>query len=108
MVILVLRCVFMSMLMIVFVVMSARLIAMTAFGAMLRIMSVRCAMPAVGTVDMLHTMRVAVRMCVHDLRIRKKLFPACAFGKAQDAVRIRADLLNVVRDHEDRDLFLNI
>ena len=105
---LVLMAVFVVMFITMLVVMSARLIAMTAFGAMLRIMSARCAMLAVGAMDVLRPVRVAVRMRVHDLRIRQELFPACAFGKAQDAVRVRADFLDIVRDHEDRDLFLNI
>ena len=65
-------------------------------------------MLAVGAMDVLRPVRVAVRMRVHDLRVRQEFFPAGAFGKAQDAVRVRADFLNIVRDHKDRDLFLDI
>ena len=79
---LVLMAVFVVMFITMLVLMAAHISAVTALGAVLRIVAMGRTVLAVGAMDVFRPVRVAVRMCVHDLRVRQEFFPAGAFGKA--------------------------
>ena len=84
-------------------------VTVRTFRAVRRIMPMCIAVFAVRTVDMLRAaVRVAVRVRMDDLCIRKEFLPAGTLGETQHAVRVRSRLFDIMGDHEDRDFLIDI